>query len=57
MGCNWMKLDDFIKVTHKEIDEFKLFWENGNIETPKYFPVQMAEGDWVEQFITWNQCK
>jgi len=50
-----MKLLEFVLVTQQELEEFKIWWGKENKKNPTQFPLELNEGDWYEQFITYQQ--
>lgn len=51
-----MKFEEFIHVAQKDIQVFKEWYasQQGG-EDGEYFPFEMNEGDWWDQFLLWNQ--
>ena len=43
-----MKIDEFKRALSSEVDLFLTEWKEGNREQ---YPLEMSEGEWVEQFI------
>lgn len=52
-----MTIDDFIKVTHDEVEAFKKYYLSyrDSAERKGDWPLSMSEGDWYEQFMMWQQ--
>lgn len=46
-----MKLDDFINILLEDVSKFKDFYLEGHKENPEEFPLELEEGDWLEQFL------
>ena len=49
-----MKLEEFIKKLHEEVDEFKEYYLQERKKDPKNWPLKFEEVDWFEQFITYD---
>lgn len=49
-----MKFETFIKTLRKDVGNFEKYWKENQEKEPQYFPDNMGEGDWWEQFIMWN---
>jgi hypothetical protein len=51
------KLEDFVKEMRAEVLRFERYWVKRNKQTPKQYPMQMASGDWDEQFAAFFEIK
>lgn len=45
-----MTLKEFVIKTKSDLDFFEEWWIENNKNTPKEFPIELGEGDWLEQF-------
>lgn len=45
-----VKLEKFIEDEKKRLDKFKEKWEYLAKQYVKTYPMEMSEGDWIEQF-------
>jgi hypothetical protein len=57
-----MTIDEFIKVTHLEVEQFKAWYLNERKTAKKAgeeenWPLINGEGEWYEQFIAWQQMR
>lgn len=50
-GVSMQKLEDFIIEMHSDVERFKKMWEEGVLNEPQNYPIEMNNGDWYEQFI------
>ena len=55
-----MTIDEFIKVTHEEVEKFKLYYLGERKKALKQkdgenWPLEFDEGEWYEQFLAWQQ--
>lgn len=48
-----MKLDAFVYESREEIIAFERFWLDMHRQSPDAFPLEMGEGEWFEQFMSW----
>jgi len=44
-----MKLEEFIALQRKRIDQFEEGWRKQSAHFPDEWPLEMNEGDWLEQ--------
>lgn len=50
-----MKLDDFVDAEIIRLREFKRWWhEKHEKENPHHYPLNMNEGDWLDQYSLWE---
>jgi len=49
-----MKLSDWIKEQKDALQQFSRFWKEKNKQDPDNFPLIMEEGEWIEQFLSFN---
>jgi hypothetical protein len=50
-----VSLDDFVKEEIARILAFQKYWKKEQGINPDGFPIEMREGDWVEQLNIWEQ--
>lgn len=43
----------FVSKTREELKEFQEEWLSKHELDPESFPLDMSEGDWFEQYISW----
>lgn len=53
-GGEAMDLVEFIRVMHEDVNNFQKYWEEGRLKDPEYFPDSMEEGDWYDQFVSFE---
>jgi hypothetical protein len=46
-----MKLEDFAKVVHMEVEKFADKWKKESRKNAALWPKEMPEGDWWEQLV------
>jgi hypothetical protein len=49
-----MTLDEFIKSMKQDLDAFRANWKEQQSEVPEHFPNDLDEGDWYDQFLTFE---
>lgn len=61
-----MTLDEFVKLTHQELDEFAVKWKAaregepiGDTPATDAYPLEMNEGEWHEMLLAYwaSGCK
>lgn len=50
-----MTFEQYMTELRKAVEEFEIYWRESNAESPEEFPLEMAEGDWDEQFHFFGQ--
>ena len=44
-----MKLEEYVKLAKKELDEFEANWKKQHNTTPEDWPLEMNDADWGVQ--------
>jgi len=44
-----MKISEYIKQAKVELDDMEKMFLDGNKKQPKMWPLEISEGEWVEQ--------
>lgn len=47
----------FVEDSCDELVKFQHFWLDMSARSPDAFPLEMAAGEWHEQFIAWLESK
>lgn len=47
-----MKFDEFLQELYNDVERFRKEYQRGMREEPEWYPDEMEEGDWVDQFLT-----
>lgn len=48
-----MTLDDFVNELREKVEDFRREWKEKQVnhESVEYWPDELPEGDWYEQFV------
>ncbi|UUV42994.1 hypothetical protein RCAQUAPHINA_24 [Rhodobacter phage RcAquaphina] len=46
-----MHLEEYIASMKARLDRFEKHWKEKSVVEPDFYPMEMGEGDWDDQFI------
>lgn len=49
-----MTLEEFKQTILKDLEGFEKEWEEGRQANPDHYPLELGEGDWFEQFLSFQ---
>ncbi len=50
---NKIPFEKWIQSEMKTLEAFVKYWTKSNNENPEYFPLDLSEGEWDEQYRIW----
>lgn len=50
-GTVKMHLEEYIASMKARLDRFEKHWKEKSVVEPDFYPMEMGEGDWDDQFI------
>lgn len=46
-----MTFDDFKEIFLEDFNRFLVYYQDNNKSNPEHFPLDMGEGDWLDQYL------
>lgn len=49
-----MTFDEFKRTVLKDVEAFEQEWQTGHEAHPDRYPLELSEGDWFDQFLSFQ---